>query len=114
MNQVDIAMAIYIVFMIGATFISFTYGSTMIKRTGFFQQAVFIAGTINFLLGLCAIIGWFFFAGGINEFLLFGGLVLGISLLVAGEGLLITISLLKRKKWIQIYHDNNKFKNSNT
>jgi hypothetical protein len=46
-------------------------------------------------------IGWFFFAWGVNEFLFFGGLVLGIGLLVVGEGVLITILLLKRKKWIQ-------------
>nr|WP_077215300.1 hypothetical protein [Bacillus dakarensis] len=64
-----------------------------------------IAGTINFALGVFAIIGWFFFAWGVNEFLFFGGLVLGIGLLVVGEAVLITTLILKRKKWIQIYND---------
>ncbi|KGP91232.1 hypothetical protein N780_08425 [Pontibacillus chungwhensis BH030062] len=105
MTEVDSAMTLYILFMIIATFVSFTYGSIMIRKTGLFQQGVLIAGTLNFLLGLGALMGWFFFAGAINEFLLFGGLVLGIGLLIAGEAVLVAILLLKRKKWLQIYHD---------
>jgi hypothetical protein len=101
MNKMDIAMFIYIFFMIFATFVSFKYGSTMIRKTGLFLPQVLIAGTINLTLGVIAIIGWFFFAWGVNEFLFLGGLVLGIGLLVVGEGVLITILLLKRKKWIQ-------------
>ncbi|WP_121661941.1 hypothetical protein [Metabacillus litoralis] len=106
MNEIDIAMTIYIIYMIVATFVSFKYGSTMIRKTGLFLPQTLIAGTINLALGVCAIIGWFFFAWGVNEFLFFGGLVLGIGLLVVGEAVLITALFLKRKKWIQIYNEN--------
>lgn len=106
MSEIDIAITIYIIFMIVATFVSFKYGSTMIRKTGLFLPKALIAGTINLALGVFAIIGWFFFAWGVNEFLFFGGLVLGIGLLVIGEAVLITTLFLKRKKWIQIYNKN--------
>ena len=32
MNEIDIAMIIYVIFMIIATFVSFKYGSTMIRN----------------------------------------------------------------------------------
>lgn len=101
MNEIDIAMTIFVVFMIVATIVSYKYGSTMIRKTGMFLPQMLIAGTINFALGGCAIIGWFFFAWGINEFLFFGGLVLGVGLLVVGEAVLIITLFLRRKKWIQ-------------
>jgi len=101
MNEIDVAMTIYVVFMIVVSFVSFKYGSTMIKKTGLFLPQAIIAGTINFTLGLFAIIGWFFFAWGVNEFLLFGGLILGIGILVVSEAALITVLILKRKKWVQ-------------
>jgi hypothetical protein len=101
----DFAITIYIIFMVGATFVSFKYGSTMIRKTGLFLSQALIAGTINLALGVLAIIGWFFFTWGVDEFLFFGGLVLGIGLLVVGEAVLITILFLKRKKWIQIYNE---------
>ena len=101
MNKIDVAMTIYFVFMIVATFVSFKYGSTMIRKTGLFLPQAIIAGTINLTLGLFAIIGWFFFAWGVNEFLLIGGLLFGIVLLIISEAALFIILLLKRKKWVQ-------------
>ncbi|WP_156291865.1 hypothetical protein [Oceanobacillus salinisoli] len=101
MNEIDIGITIYVIFMIVAAFVSFKYGSTMIRKTRLFLPQVLIAGTINLALGIFAIIGWFFFSWGVNEFLFFGGLVLGVVLLVVGEAVLITILFLKRKKWIQ-------------
>ncbi|KGP91196.1 hypothetical protein N780_08200 [Pontibacillus chungwhensis BH030062] len=105
MREIDVAMIIYIIFMVVATFVSFKYGSSMIIKTGLFLPQTLIAGTINLALGVFAIIGWFFFAWGVNEFLFFGGLVLGIGLLVVGEAVLITTLFLKRKKWIQNYNE---------
>jgi hypothetical protein len=105
MSEIDIAMIIYIIFMIVSTFVSFKYGSTMIRKTGLFLPQTLISGTINLALGVFAIIGWFFFAWGLNEYLFFGGLVLGIGLLVVGEAILITTLFLKRKQWIQIYNE---------
>lgn len=101
MNEIDVAMTIYIAFMIATTFVSFKYGSIMIRKTGIFLPQAIIAGTINLTLGLFAIIGWLIFTWGVNEFLLFGGLLLGIALLVVSEAALITILILKRKKWVQ-------------
>jgi hypothetical protein len=105
MNKIDIAMTIYVIFMIMATFLSVIYGSTMIKKTGLFLPQTLIAGTINLALGVFGIIGWFIFSWGVNEFLFFGGLVLGLGLLVGGEVVLFSILFSKRKKWIQIYND---------
>ncbi|WP_273130915.1 hypothetical protein ACNRWW_06485 [Metabacillus sp. HB246100] len=105
MNKIDIVMMIYVNFMIVATIISVKYGSTMIKKTGSFLPQTLIAGTINLALGVFGIIGWFFFSWGVNEFLFFGGLVLGLGLLVVGEVVLLSILFSKRKKWIQIYNE---------
>jgi hypothetical protein len=76
-NKIDIAMAIYVSVLIAATFVSYKYGSTMIRKTGLFLPQAIIAGTINLSLGLLALLGWSFFTWGVNEFLFFGGLVLG-------------------------------------
>ena len=97
MNGIDIAAIMYVVFMAAATFVSFKYGSTMIRKTGLFLPNVLMAGTINLILGVLAITGWFFFTWGVNEFLFFGGLYLGIGLLVIGEVVLMILLLLKRK-----------------
>ena len=105
MNGIDIALIIYVIFMIIAVLLSVKYGSSMIKKTGLFLPQAIIAGTINLALSILAIIGWFFFAWGVNEFLFFGGFVLGLGLLVVGEAALFTILFSKRKKWIQIHTD---------
>jgi hypothetical protein len=107
MNKIDIAMTLYVIVLITATFVSYKYGSTMIKKTGLFLPQAIIAGTINLSLGLLALLGWSFFTWGVNEFLFFGGLVIGVGLLVVGEAILISILLFKRKKWVQ--HDNKTF-----
>ena len=99
MNEMDIAVVLYVTFMIAATFISFKYGSTMVRKTGPFLSQAVIAGAINLALGVLTITGWIVFSWGVNEFLFFGGLILGISLLVAGEIVLIVTLFLKRKKW---------------
>ncbi|KQL19934.1 hypothetical protein LIS82_16330 [Cytobacillus solani] len=74
-----------------ALFISFKYGSAMIKKTGLFLPQALIAGTINLALGVFGIMVWFFFSWKVNEFLFFGGLVLGLSLIVVGEVVLLSI-----------------------
>lgn len=104
-NEIDIVMIIYVIFMIVATFSSFKYGSIMIKKTGLFLPQVLISGSINLALSVFAIFGWFFFAWRVNEFLFFGGLVLGLGLIVVGEAALITTLFIKRKKWMQKYND---------
>jgi len=104
MSKIDIAMTLYIIFMVVATFVSFKYGSIMIRKTGLFIPQAFISGTINLALGVIAIIGWFIFTWGVNEFLFFGGLLLGIGLLAVGEAVLIATLFLKRKKWKQIHN----------
>ncbi|MFY3790879.1 hypothetical protein ACOQFO_04085 [Ureibacillus sp. MALMAid1270] len=101
MNEFDVAVTIFIVTMIATTFVSFIYGSIMIRKTGIFLPQAIIAGTINFTLSLFAIIGWIIFTWGVNELLLFGGLILGFGLLVVSEAALITILFLKSKKLIQ-------------
>lgn len=104
-NEIDIVMIIYVIFMIVATLSSIKYGSTMIRKTGLFLPQVLISGSINLAIDVLAILGWFFFTWRVNEFLFFGGLVLGIGLLVVGEAVLMTTLFLKRNKWIKIYND---------
>lgn len=104
-NEIDIVMIIYVIFMIVATLSSIKYGSTMIRKTGLFLPQVLISVSINLALDVLAILGWFLFTWRVNEFLFFGGLVLGIGLLVVGEAVLMTTLFLKRNKWIQIYND---------
>jgi hypothetical protein len=55
MNKTDIAMTLYVIVLITATFVSYKYGSTMIKKTGLFLPQAIIAGTINLSLGLLAL-----------------------------------------------------------
>ncbi len=104
-NEIDIVMIIYVIIMTIATFSSILYGSTMIRKTGLFLPQVLISASINLALDVFAIVGWFFYTWRVNEFLFFGGLVLGIGLLVLGEVVLIATLFVKRKKWLQIYND---------
>ncbi|MEH7225012.1 hypothetical protein V7112_14480 [Bacillus sp. JJ1566] len=111
MNEIDIAMTIYVIFMIVSIFVSFKYGSTMIIKTGLFLPQALIAGTINLCLGVIGILGWFFFSWSVNEILFFGGLALGVGLLALSEIVLFSILFSKRKRWIQLYNDDLNYKN---
>ncbi|CRK80762.1 hypothetical protein [Neobacillus massiliamazoniensis] len=102
----DVALVVYVVFMIISLIISYVFGSTMIKKTGVFGVHTFIASALNFLLGFFAILGWFNFSWHINEFMFFGGLLLGIVMLFISELTLILVLIIKRKKMIQIYNAN--------
>jgi hypothetical protein len=108
MNKIDLAFAIYIMFFCLAFFISYKYGSYMTRKTGLIFPQFFIAVIINLAMGVLAIMGWFFFTWRVNEFLFFGGLVLGVGLLIVSEMLLIILLLLMRKRLLQIYNQNTK------
>jgi hypothetical protein len=108
MNKIDFAFAIYLIFFGLVFFISYKYGSYMTRKTGLIFPQFFIAGMINFAMGVLAIIGWFFFTWKVNEFLFVGGLVLGVGLLFVGELLLIILLLLRRKRLLQMYNENTK------
>jgi hypothetical protein len=102
----DIALTIYVTFMIFALLISYCFASTMIKKTGLFGLQTFSASAINFVLGICAILGWFFFSWGVNEFMFFGGLMLGLGMLAVSEAILVIALFVKRKQILQSYNDN--------
>lgn len=102
----DIALFIYVAFMLVSLIICYLFGSKMIEKTGFFGAQIIIAITLNFFLDVCAILGWFFFSWRVNEFLFFGGLVLGIGMLVISEAILILVFFIKRKKILQNYNAN--------
>jgi hypothetical protein len=108
MNKIDFAFAIYLLFFCLTFFVSYIYGSYMTRKTGLIFPPFFIAGMINLLMGVLAIIGWFFFTWRVNEFLFFGGVVLGVGLLLVGEILLIILLLLRRKRFLQMYNENTK------
>ncbi|MHC0038860.1 hypothetical protein [Pseudoneobacillus sp. C159] len=99
MNKIDFAFAIYLILFGLAFFISYKYGSYLTRKTGLIFPPFFIAGMINFVLGVLTIIGWVFFTWQVNEFLFFGGLVLGVGLLLVGEVILIILLLLRRKSF---------------
>lgn len=102
----DVALTIYVVFMILALLISYFLASTMIKKTGLFALQTLSASMINFALGICAIIGWFFFSWGVNEFMFFGGLMLGLAMLVVSEAILVIVLFVNRKQILQSYNGN--------
>ncbi|MFZ3579489.1 hypothetical protein [Virgibacillus sp. DJP39] len=101
MSGIDIAMVFYVIFMIGSATGCIFYGSFMMRETGSFLQQMLIAGTINLSLGIFAILGWFLFSWGVNEFMLNVGLSIGAGLLVIGETVLFVLLFLKRKQWLQ-------------
>jgi hypothetical protein len=101
----DIALGIYIIFMIGALAISYYLAATAIKKTGLFGAQTFIAAAINLFLGIMGILGWLFFSWGVNEFLFLGGLMLGAGLLVVSEVILIIALFAKRKQLLGVYKD---------
>ncbi|HHY74685.1 MAG TPA: hypothetical protein GX497_15945 [Bacillus bacterium] len=102
----DIALAIYVASIVISLIICYVFGSKMIEKTGLFGIQTIIASTLNFLLGICAIVGWFFFSWRINEFMFFGGLLLGVGLLIISEAILIIVLFIRRKKMLQTYNSN--------
>ena len=102
----DIALTIYVAFMIISLIICYGFGSKMIKKTGLFGTQTIITSTLNLLLGVCAILVWFFFSWRVNEFMFFGGLVLGIGMLIISEAILIIVLFIRRKKMLQTYNSN--------
>ncbi|MTI79618.1 MAG: hypothetical protein FH758_01865 [Firmicutes bacterium] len=105
MNEFDITVAVYLTFMVIAFFSSYKYGSYMTRKTGWFFPQLFIAGTINIVLGMIATLGWIFFSWGLNEYLFFGGLLLGLRLWVVGEVVLIILLLIRRKQLMKIFNN---------
>lgn len=107
MNELiaDIAMMTYIIFIVAAFIVSFTYGSFMIRKTGFFLLYAIISVIISLGLGIFALLGWFLFSWGVNEFLFYGGLNMGAGLLVIGEVILFTVLCFKRREMIQTYQE---------
>lgn len=104
----DIALIIYIGFMVFAWFISYIFASKMIKKTGLFGSQVFIASAINLCLDVCAIIAWSFFSWSVNEFIFFGGLMLGLGVIVVSEVILLIVLFVKKKQMLQAYNNNAK------
>ncbi|RBW67482.1 hypothetical protein [Bacillus taeanensis] len=107
MSERDLAIGAYAIFIIVSFFVSYKYGTFMIKKTGLFFTQVFIAVTINIALGMLALIGWFFYSLGVNEFLFLGGLFLGTALLVITEIVLLILLFVKRKRMLKIFNEVN-------
>ncbi len=105
MGEVDIALTVYIVIMLIGFFISFKYGSYMIRKTGLFFPQALIAGTMIVAIDIIAIIGWSFYSWGSNEFLFIIGIFVGLGLIVVSEVVLITILFIKKKHLIQQFND---------
>lgn len=100
----DIALTIYVALMVISLIFSYMFGSKMIKITGLFGTHTIIASTLNLLFGFCAILGWFFYSWRVNEFMFFGGLVLGVGMLVMSEAILIIFLYSRRKTLLQAYN----------
>lgn len=105
MNEINIAFMVYISFMVLSTLACFTYGSFIIKKTGLFTQFSLFTGILYFSLGVLAILGWSFFSWGINEFLFFNGLFLGVGMLVLGEAIIFIALFIKKKTLIRSYNE---------
>ncbi|MFA9558279.1 hypothetical protein ACERII_13305 [Evansella sp. AB-rgal1] len=105
MTETDIAMVIYISFLFLSFFLSLKYGTVMIRKTGLVLAQSIVAASINLVLGIIAIVGWFFYAWGVNEFLFFGGIVIGVIIIVTSLVVLSLTIFLRRKVLIK-YNEN--------
>ncbi|MDG5789237.1 hypothetical protein QA612_17395 [Evansella sp. AB-P1] len=105
MTETDVVMTIYVVLITVAFVISLKFASTTIQKTGTFLPQAIIAGTLNLVFMIAILIGWYLYAWGINEFLFFGGIVLGVGLLILSQITLYIVLFLKRKQWIQTYNN---------
>lgn len=108
MNGADKALLVFIIIFMISFLTSYKYGYYMISRTGLFFAHVMIAGTIHISIGIMALIGWFYFSWGVNAFLLYGGLVLGVGLIAVGEIVLLLMLFIKRKKMMVTFEQSNK------
>lgn len=106
MGEVDIAFTIYIVILLISFLIGYKYGSYLIRKTGLFFSPVFIAGTLIIAIDIIAIIGWFNYSWGTNEFPFIIGIFVGLGLMVVSEAVLITILFIKKKHLVQTFNDN--------
>ncbi|BCB02702.1 hypothetical protein [Bacillus sp. KH172YL63] len=98
MSSTNIIFTMYLMVFVLAAVINAVYCSIMMKRTGLFFSPAVIGGLINGLLVLGALWGWFYFAWPLNEFLFFGGMVLGVCMFVAGEFIIVVSLVIKKKK----------------
>ncbi|TFJ92444.1 hypothetical protein [Lentibacillus salicampi] len=98
------AIIIFILVILIALAVSLLYGWKAIEATGWFGSQVFISSVMNLFLCACALFGWFLYALSIDEAVFFGGLVLGLSLFVAGEAALIATLYYRRKKLVDASH----------
>lgn len=109
--NIEVALTIYVVFMVFSLTMSYIFGSKMIKKTGLFGPITIISSILTLLLGVFAIVGWFLYSWRVNEFMFFGGLVLGIVMLVISEAILIIMLFIRRKSMLNTYnsyiHPNN-------
>ncbi|WP_246202480.1 hypothetical protein [Virgibacillus doumboii] len=101
----NLAIFLYVLFMIISLAVSYLYGWKVIEMTGLFVSQTFIASVINLFMGVCAIFGWFLYSWGVNEALFFGGLVLGLILLAVSEIALIVTLYLQREKLTGKFHE---------
>ncbi|MCT8137797.1 hypothetical protein H1D32_08530 [Anaerobacillus sp. CMMVII] len=104
MNSIimDIAIMLYLFFIVLAFIGSYYYGSYMISKSGYFLLHSIIAVIMSLALGIFALISWIMFSWGTNEHLLFGGLSLGAGFVVVGVLLLVSILCVKRKDLLSI------------
>ncbi|RYG72348.1 hypothetical protein EU245_10760 [Lentibacillus lipolyticus] len=101
----NVAITVYILFLLIALALSYLYAWKGMEITGLFGSQVFVATVINLFLGVCAIFGWFFYAWGISEALFLGGLVLGAVLLAISEAALIITLFVRRDKFMEAFHE---------
>ncbi|MRH43889.1 hypothetical protein GH741_14695 [Aquibacillus halophilus] len=94
----EVAIVIFILFMIFAFFVSYFSALYMIDVMGLFEPNVFVATMINLLQGTSAIFIWFLYSIKISETLFFDGLLFGLTLLIVSEISLIVLLFADREK----------------
>ncbi|WP_349410030.1 hypothetical protein [Pseudalkalibacillus sp. SCS-8] len=106
MSGMDLGLIVYIVSLIGGFFVSYKYGSFMIRKTGLFVPQTFISCAMVIAIDVVAIIAWGYFTWGTSEFVFFLGIALGFGILGISLLTLITILLIKRKKLLHTFNEN--------
>lgn len=100
-----LAIGILVVVILIAGAVSYLYGWKTIEESGYVASQIAIAGIIHLFLWTCTVFGWFLYAFNIGRGLFFGGLVLSAALFAVSEAALITLLMIRRKKWLAVYHE---------
>ncbi|SFG38863.1 hypothetical protein SAMN05216353_13926 [Halobacillus alkaliphilus] len=89
------------IFILLATGLGYMAAKQSIIRNKKLVEDIFLANCLLFVCGLISALLWFMYAGSINEFLLFGGMLFIIGITLTCAVVLTVILIVRQRKWMQ-------------